>query len=230
MGTESAMKLEGRVVLITGGRGGLGRAVVPLFVQAGAQVVLADRHGDAEPTPGTISVRADVTDEGEVRRMVDEALRRAGRMDVLVNLVGGFATGRLAETDLATWQRMATVNLTPAFLLSRAVLPSMLERRAGRILHVAARAAVEPFPGAAAYIVAKAGLVALIRTLALELAGSGVTVNGVLPGTMDTPANRRSMPGADPGRWVTPEAVAQALRFLASDEAGSINGALLPVG
>ncbi|HZT83137.1 MAG TPA: SDR family NAD(P)-dependent oxidoreductase [Gemmataceae bacterium] len=221
---------RGRVVVIAGGRGGLGQAVVPLFVQAGAQVVLVDRQGAAAPPEGVLSVQADVTEEGGVRRMVEEAHRRTGRVDVLVNLVGGFATGRLIETDLATWQRMATVNLSTAFLLSKAVLPSMLERRAGRILHVAARAAVEPFPGAAAYIVAKAGLVAMVRTLALELAGSGVTVNGVLPGTMDTPANRESMPRADPAKWVKPDAVAEALLFLASDAAGSINGALIPVG
>jgi NAD(P)-dependent dehydrogenase (short-subunit alcohol dehydrogenase family) len=110
------------------------------------------------------------------------------------------------------------------------VLPSMLERRQGRIVHVAARAALEPFPGAAAYIVSKAGLVALIRTLSKELNGSGVTVNGVLPSTIDTPVNRKAMPEADLSKWARPESIARTLAFLASDDANQINGALIPIG
>ncbi|RPH77234.1 MAG: SDR family oxidoreductase, partial [Nitrospiraceae bacterium] len=101
-------------------------------------------------------------------------IRTAGRIDVLVNLVGGFAMGRVVDTEVSLWQRMLTMNLTAAFLLSKTVLPHMVGRGTGRILHVAAWAAVEPFPGATAYIVAKAGLLALIRVLALELRGSGV--------------------------------------------------------
>ena len=106
----------------------------------------------------------------------------------------------------------------------------MLQRGQGRIVHVAARAALEPFPGAAAYIVSKAGLIGLIRTLSAEVEGSGVTVNAVLPTTIDTPANREAMPAADPSKWARPESIAQALTFLASDTAGQINGALIPVG
>ena len=125
---------------------------------------------------------------------------------------------------------MMGMNLTSAFLLSQAVLPSMLQRRQGRIVHVAAQAALKPFPGAAAYIVSKAGLVGLIRTLSSELDGSGVTVNAVLPSTIDTPANRKAMPAADPSKWARPESIAEALKFLASDAASQINGALLPIG
>ena len=172
----------------------------------------------------------DVTDEADSRRIVTDVIQKAGRLDVLINLVGGFAEGRVQDTDATVWQRMLTMNLTSGFLLSRAVLPAMTQQRAGRILHIAAKAAIEPFPGAAAYIVAKSGLVALIRTLALELTGSGVTVNGVLPSTIDTPSNRKSMPDADPSKWVKPESIANLLLFLASDEASQINGALIPVG
>jgi NAD(P)-dependent dehydrogenase (short-subunit alcohol dehydrogenase family) len=157
-------------------------------------------------------------------------IRKEGRVDALVNLVGGFAMGRAVETDVSLWHRMLTMNLTAAFFLSKAVLPHMVERGSGRLVHVAARAAVEPFPGAAAYVVSKAGLAAFIRALAAELAGSGVTVNGVLPTTIDTPANRTSMPDADPSKWVKPESIAQLIGFLASDDAGQINGALIPVG
>lgn len=224
------MPVKDNVVLIVGGSGALGQTVTPAFAQTGARVITADRNPpSAQMTVGK-AMTADVTDETAVRRLVDDVIRTAGRIDVLVNLVGGFAMGRVVDTDVSLWQRMLTMNLTAAFLLSRAVLPHMHERRMGRIVHVAARAALEPFPGAAAYIVSKSGLVALIRALSTELVGSGVTVNGVLPTTIDTPTNRRSMPDADPSKWARPESIAQTLIFLASEEASQINGALIPVG
>ncbi len=139
-------------------------------------------------------MKADVTNEADVQRLVNDVIRKAVRIDALINLVGGFTVGRLEETDAALWQRMLTMNVTAAFLLSKAVLPHMVERGTGRIVHVAAWAAIEPFPGAAAYLVSKSSLLALIKVLALELSGSGVTVNGVLPNTIDTPANRAIMP------------------------------------
>jgi NAD(P)-dependent dehydrogenase (short-subunit alcohol dehydrogenase family) len=224
------MKLDGNVVLIAGGSGGLGQTVVPAFVRAGARVITVDRHPPASQAEGQTAMKADVSDEADVQRLVKDVMQQTGRIDALINLVGGFALGRVVETEVALWQRMLAMNLTAAFLLSRAVLPPMLERRAGRIVHVAARAALEPFPGAAAYVVSKSGLVALIRTLALETAGTGVTVNGVLPTTIDTPANRKNMPDADPSQWVRPESIAQLLIFLASAEAEQVNGALIPLG
>ena len=224
------MGVDGKVVLIAGGSGALGQTVVPAFSMAGAQVITVDRNPPSVQVGGCAAMKADVTDEADVQRLVDDVIRTRGRIDALINLVGGFAMGRVVETDASLWHRMLTINLTAAFLLSKAVLPHMLERRTGRIVHVAARAALEPFPGAAAYIVSKSGLVVLIRTLSLELAGSGVTVNGVLPTTIDTPANRSSMPDVDPSKWVRPESIAQTLIFLASKEASQINGALIPIG
>lgn len=224
------MRLDGKVVVMAGGGGALGQSVVPAFSRAGARVILVERQPPSGLMQVQLAVKADVTDENDVRRAVAGVIEREGRIDGLVNLVGGFAMGRVVETDASVWQRMLALNLTAAFFVSKAVLPHMLERQAGRIVHVAARAAVEPFPGAAAYITAKAGLVALIRTLALELAGSGVTINGVLPSTIDTPANRTSMPDANPSKWAKPESIAHLLIFLASEEAGQLNGALIPVG
>lgn len=224
------MLLKDKVVLIAGGSGALGQTVTPACVEAGAQVITADRNPSSVRIAGETAMKADVTDELDVGRLVNEVIRTHGRLDVLINLVGGFAMGRVKDTDAALWQRMLTMNVTAAFLLSKAVLPHMAGRETGRILHVAAWAAVEPFPGAAAYIVAKSSLVALIRVLALELKGSGVTVNGVLPTTIDTPANRTNMPEVDPSTWTKPESIAKTLLFLASDEAGQINGATVPVG
>ena len=138
------MELKGKVVLITGGAGALGQTVVPAFVSTGASVIL----GDLNPVqrPGVTVLKADFTDQAQVRSLVDEVIRTSGRIDALINLVGGFAAGRVVETDVSLWQRMLTMNLTSAFLLSQAVLPSMLQRGQGRIVHVAARAALEPFP------------------------------------------------------------------------------------
>ncbi|MCI1277999.1 MAG: SDR family oxidoreductase [Nitrospira sp.] len=224
------MLLKEKVVLIAGGSGALGHTVTPACVKAGAQVLTVDHNPPASQSTDWRVLKADVTDEADVQRLVSEVIRTHGRIDILINLVGGFAMGRVEDTDAALWQRMLTLNVTAAFLLSKTVLPHMVERGAGRILHVAAWAAVEPFPGAAAYIVAKSSLLALIRVLALELKGSGVTVNGVLPTTIDTPANRASMPEVDPSTWTKPESIANTLLFLASEEASQINGAAIPVG
>ena len=224
------MRLEGKVVLIAGGTGALGQTVTPLFTKAGATVVLLSTAAPPKQAGLPLTLPADVTDEDSVRRAVTQAIGQVGRIDCLVNMVGGFAPGRVAETEAALWQKMLSLNLTAAFLLSKTVAPHMLTRGSGRILHVAARAALEPFPGAAAYVVAKSGLVALIGVLALELAGSGVTANGVLPTTIDTPANRKSMPEVDTSKWVKPESIARLLIFLASEEAGQLTGALIPVG
>lgn len=224
------MRIDGRVVLIAGAAGGLGHVVTPAFRRAGATVVTVGRAMPAEVGEGQPAFAADVTDEQDVRRVVTEVIGQTGRIDGLVNLVGAFAPGRVVETEVALWQSMLALNLTAAFLLSRAVVPSMARQGSGRIIHVAARAALEPFPGAAAYIVAKSGLLGLIRALALELAGTGVTINGVLPGTMDTPANRRSMPNADPATWVQPDTVAHLLLFLVSQTTADLNGALIPLG
>ena len=224
------MQLNGKVVLIAGGSGALGQTVAPAFTRAGARVITVDRHAPPAQIASGSAMNADVADEADVQRLVNDVIRETGRIDALVNLVGGFATGRVEETDTALWHRMLTMNVTAAFLLSKAVLPHMVARGTGRIMHVAAWAAVEPFPGAAAYIVSKTSLLALIKVLALELSGSGVTVNGVLPNTIDTPANRASMPQTDPSTWTRPESIADTLLFLASEEARQISGAAIPIG
>jgi NAD(P)-dependent dehydrogenase (short-subunit alcohol dehydrogenase family) len=224
------IRLNNKVVLITGATGGLGQSVTAEFSGAGATVVVAERQSSKRLPDGVQSFTADVTQESDVQRLVTEVKHKTGRIDGLINLVGGFAMGRLTETHPSDWSKMLTLNLTAAFLLSRAVVPSMIEQGSGRVIHIGARAAIDPFPGAAAYLVSKSGLVAMIKVLALELAGSGVNINSVLPTIIDTPVNRQNMPDADYNKWVKPESIAQLLLFLASDEASAINGALIPIG
>lgn len=224
------MRLDGKIIVITGAMGALGQTVTSVFSTSGATLVVVGRQVPKELPGEILGLTADVTDAVDTQHLMETVIQKAGRIDCLINLVGGFAMGWVTETDRSLWDKMLTINLTSAFLLSRAVVPHMLKQRGGRIIHIAARAALDPFPGAAAYLVAKSALLSLIRILALELAGSGVSVNAVLPTTIDTPANRQSMPTADPSKWVKPESIAQLLVFLASDHANTINGALIPIG
>lgn len=222
--------MNNQVVILTGATGGLGRTVTERLLSAGARV-FAPYTREAPATADRLQgVQADLsTDEG-AKRAVEKALAWGGRIDALVNLVGGYAGGPLVhETDDAAWNRMLDLNLGCAFLLSRAVLPHLLAQHSGRIVHIGSRAAAEPFPGAAGYIVSKAAVVALTRAIATEVAGSGITANVILPGTIDTPANRAASPGADFSKWVRPSALADTILFLLSDSAREINGAAIPV-
>jgi NAD(P)-dependent dehydrogenase (short-subunit alcohol dehydrogenase family) len=231
--------MHGRVMLVTGGTGALGTAVARGGLDAGATVVVAARDVQrhealvaavpAAARPRLDAVPADATDGASVRALVDAVLARHGRLDVLVNAVGGFAAGDLLGTDEAAWDRMLSLNLRSAYLACRAALPPMLAAGRGRIVNVASRSVVPPAGGFIAYTVAKAGVIALTQALAQEVRAHGVTVNAVLPSTLDTEANRRAMPSADRARWVRPESVAAAILFLASDAAAEVTGTLLAV-
>lgn len=231
--------MHGQVVLVTGGTGALGAAVALGALDAGATVVVTyrdarDRDALARLVPDAArerldGVAANVTDPDGVRRLVAEVTARHGRLDALVNTVGGFAGGDLLATDERAWDAMLSLNLRTAYLCCRAVLPGMLAAGRGRIVNVASRSVVPPAGGFVAYTVAKAGVIALTQAVAQEVRGRGVTVNAVLPSTMDTEANRRAMPTADRRGWVPPESVARAILFLASDAAADVTGTLLAV-
>jgi len=157
-------------------------------------------------------------------------MTRFGRLDVLVHTVGGFAGGRsIAETDDATFQRMLDLNLNSVFHILRASIPVLRQTGNGRLIAIGSRAALEPGAGVGAYSASKAAMVSLIRTAALENKDAGLTANVILPGTMDTPANREAMPNADVSKWVRPAAVASLITWLASDAGRDISGAVIPV-
>jgi NAD(P)-dependent dehydrogenase (short-subunit alcohol dehydrogenase family) len=212
-------------ILITGASGGLGPAVVEQFLAGGHTVAGVARQWRS-PDSRYQQIAADLSSGDGYRQMAAEA----GDVDVLIHVMGGFAGGKpVADTSEETWDQMMNLNLRSAFLVFRSVLPRMLERRRGRIIAVGSKVGAEPVGGLSAYGVSKAGLAYLVRTLALELKGTGVTANLVLPATIDTAANRAAMPGADPSRWVKPESIASVISWLASDAARDVSGAAIPV-
>ncbi|MDQ3784612.1 MAG: SDR family oxidoreductase [Actinomycetota bacterium] len=224
-----------RTVLITGGTGPLGKAVTRRFVEDGHRVAVTRRtaeemEGLSDLTGRLTLVEADVTDKASVQAAVDNVSARLGSIEVLTHLVGGWKGGEpVEEHSLETWDRMLELNLRSAFLCCRAVLPAMQEGGWGRIVLVSARAARSGRSGQAGYAVAKAGVAVLAETIAEENRGSDVTANVVAPSTIDTPANRDSIPRADPKVWVPPADLAASVAFLASEEAGQLRGAWLPV-
>lgn len=224
--------MENQVVLITGANGGLGTFVTAAFLEAGAQVVGTSRQidGRAFPHPRFDAIPADLTRPHDAAHLVTDALDKFGKIDALIHTTGGFAGGApIHETEDATWDSMLDLNLRAAIHILRAVLPAMRKRERGRIVAIGSRAGLEPSANIAAYSATKAALVSLIKTAALENRKLGITANVILPGTIDTDANRRSDPKADRSKWVSPQKLAALALFLASDDAADINGAAIPV-
>ena len=182
-------ELKGQTVLITGAKGGLGTYVTRAFLDAGAQVVGSSRViQDADfANPNFAAIPADLTNAGAARQLAAGMIARFQKIDVLVHVMGGFAGGQpIHETDDATWDNMMNVNLRSAFHTLRAVIPVMRKAGRGRIIAIGSRAAVEPSANISAYNVSKAGLVALVKTAALENKEMGITANLILPGTINT--------------------------------------------
>jgi len=227
------------VTLVAGGTGGLGRAVSQAFLAAGATVAVTYRKraefDELHRLVGADAARlsgheSDVTDDASARALVESVVRQQGRLDALVNTVGGYGGGqKLWEIDRSLLERMLTLNLYSGFALTRAAVPVMLKQRHGSIVNVAAKAAFTHPAGAAAYAASKAAALALIGSLAAEVAGSGVRVNSIVPSIFDTEANRRDMPHADFSKWPKPQDLARVVLFLCSDAAKSIHGAAIPV-
>lgn len=224
--------MNGKVVLVTGANGGLGVAVTQRFLAAGATVVGASRKIAAAefPSPNFVALPVDFTQPQAVQTAIDSVAAKFGRLDALIHILGGFAGGTpIAETDDVTWRQMLDVNLNAAFYAFRAAIPHLRKTGAGRIVAVGSFAAAEPRANLGAYVVSKTALVMLVRTVAIENARYGLTANVVLPGTMDTPGNRKAMPSADFSKWLKTADVTEAILFLASDQASQITGAAIPI-
>jgi NAD(P)-dependent dehydrogenase (short-subunit alcohol dehydrogenase family) len=235
MSEGSTFDFRHRTVLVTGAAGSLGRAVAGAFHRAGAGLVLLDRNEEglaslAAEFDGAGTYVVDITDPAAVGEVLGRVLTEVGRIDVLANIAGGFAMGRkLQDTDDDTWDLMFNLNLRSVFNTCRAVVPHMLAGGFGRIINVSARAAREGKGTMGPYCASKAGVITLTESLARENWHTPVNVNCILPGTIDTPPNRASMPDADFSRWVAPAALADVVLFLAAEESRAVNGAAIPV-
>ena len=226
------MPMKGKIVLVTGANGGLGRDVTQAMLDAGATVVGTSRKIESSEFKGDAftALPGELSSPAGAQAVVNFVVSKFGRLDVLAHTVGGFAGGpSIAETDDATFQRMMDVNLNCTFYLLRVAIPVMRKTRGGRIVAIGSRAAVDPGAGVGAYSASKAAMVSLLRTVALENKDAGLTANVILPGTMDTPANRKAMPNADVSKWVQPANVADLMLWLAGEAGKDVNGAVLPV-
>ena len=230
------MDFSGKVVVVTGAFGVLGAAVARAFAARGARLALLDialhppealaaELGDQHLMIGGV----DLGELESSRRAMAAAAMRFGGIDVLVNVAGGFQWQTLLEGDVETWDQLYRMNLRTAVVACKVALPALIERGRGAIVNVGAGAAARASAGMGAYTASKAGVQRLTESLADELKEHGIRVNAVLPSIIDTPRNRTDMPNADHSRWVRPEALAEAVMFLASDAASAVTGAALPV-
>jgi NAD(P)-dependent dehydrogenase (short-subunit alcohol dehydrogenase family) len=232
MPEANSYALRDRVVLVTGATGALGAAIVQAFAASGARVIgTTRRSAPAVENPAQVSYEVtNVDHEATVEALTAKIVRQHGKLDVVVNTVGGFAAGQaVTELSLETWEQMLNLNARTAFLVSKYAGRLMAERHSGRIINISSRSAFSGRKNAAAYAVSKRAVITLTEAQAEELRGVGVTVNAIAPSIIDTPANRAGMPSADTTRWPTPEQIARVVLFLASDDAALISGAVIPV-
>ena len=230
-------EFAGRVVVVTGAFGALGSVVAQTFATRGARVALLGRSTKASPPSlpsgeSLVLSGVDLTNVQQVENAMAQVRGELGRLDVLVNVAGGFRWEKVEGGSVETWNLMYQMNLQSAVVATRAGLPHLLAAAPGsRIINIGAGAAARSAAaGMGAYTASKAGLLKFTESLADEVKSRGVTVNIVLPGTIDTASNRADMPDADTTAWVTPAAIAEVVAFLASDAAAAINGAAIPVG
>jgi NAD(P)-dependent dehydrogenase (short-subunit alcohol dehydrogenase family) len=231
--------MEQPVIMITGAGGNLGRAVVEKLSSKGARLACIERN------PGALAVliaslspdvevlaldRVDLADMVSCKDAVRKVQDRFGRIDALVNTVGGFKMGPVTEAGIDQWDALMTMNARTAYAISAAVLPGMQERKHGRIVHIAASPGLKAGGRQAAYAASKAAVIRLTEAIAAENRSYRITANCILPGTIDTPQNREAMPDADTANWVPAGAIARLIAFLVSNEASAVTGAAIQAG
>jgi NAD(P)-dependent dehydrogenase (short-subunit alcohol dehydrogenase family) len=222
--------MDGKVIVVTGASGALGGVIAEMALARGARVGSIDRADvQLATTRSRIGLGGvDLSDAAQAKTAIDSVVSHFGKLDALINVAGGFAFEAIAEGETQTWQRLYAFNVLTALNTSRAAVPYLAASPAGRIVNVGAMAALQSGAGMGPYAASKAGVHRLTEALASEWK-SKITVNAVLPSTIDTPANRASMPNADFEKWVKPQELAEVILFLASDAASAVTGALVPV-
>jgi NAD(P)-dependent dehydrogenase (short-subunit alcohol dehydrogenase family) len=224
------MMMQGKVLIVTGALGALGKVVAEAAQSRGARIAGIDHAPSQMPaTPESIEIGGvDLSDAAQAKTAVEAAAKHFGRLDGLINIAGGFAFEAVGDGDIKTWQRMYALNVLTTLNASRAALPHLAASKTGRIVNIGAMGALQAGSGMGPYAASKAGVHRLTEALASEWKGK-VTVNAVLPSTIDTQANRADMPKADFSKWVTPQELAEVILFLVSDAASGVTGALIPV-
>jgi NAD(P)-dependent dehydrogenase (short-subunit alcohol dehydrogenase family) len=224
--------MQDKVVFITGANGGLGSSVTRAFLKQGARVIGASLRIKAAdfPQPNFEAMTIDFDKLDEIKSGVARIVERNGRLDVLVHVLGGFAAGpSIAETTGEMWEQMQNINLNAAFHVFRECIPHLRKSSSGRLIAIGSLTAAQPQANLGAYVTFKAALAMLVQTVALENADAGLTANVVLPGTMDTPANRKSMPDADFSKWAKTDDVADLVLSLADEQARHLTGLAVPI-
>ncbi|MGM4891721.1 3-oxoacyl-ACP reductase FabG [Tardiphaga sp. 839_C3_N1_4] len=222
--------MNGKIVVITGASGALGQVVLERAVASGAIIAAID-HSAKTPasTPDRLQIGGvDLSDATQADAAIAAVVKQFSKIDVLINIAGAFAFENISDGNNKSWETMHRLNLLTALNASRAAIPHLKASKAGRIINIGAMGAIQAGAGMGPYSASKAGVHRLTESLAAELKGK-ITVNAVLPSTIDTAANRRDMPNADFSKWVTPDELASVILFLASDAASAVTGALLPV-
>jgi NAD(P)-dependent dehydrogenase (short-subunit alcohol dehydrogenase family) len=222
------MSLEGKNCIVTGGAGALGATVVKTLTAAGATVMALDHAAIPAGQRGIGGV--DLSDPAKAVAAIDKAAAEMGGLYAIVNIAGGFRWETLADGKVDTWDFLYNINLKTAVCACKAALPHLLKNKAGRIVNIGAGAAAKPAAaGMGAYTASKAGVAKLTESLAEETKMQGITVNAILPSTIDTAANRKDMPDADFSKWVKAEEIGDLIAFLLSEKASAIRGASIPI-
>jgi NAD(P)-dependent dehydrogenase (short-subunit alcohol dehydrogenase family) len=224
--------MKDKVVFITGANGGLGTSVTKAFLQRGARVIGGSLRISAAdfPQPNFEALAMDFNKLDEIKRGVANIVESYGRLDVVAHLLGGFAGGlSLTETTDAMWEQMQNINLAAAFHVFRECIPHLRKSKAGRLIAVGSLTAAQPHANLGAYVTFKAALAMLVQTVAVENADVGLTANVILPGTMDTPANRKAMPDADFSKWAKTDDVAELVLSLADEQTRHLTGLAIPI-
>ena len=231
--------LSGKVVLITGGTGALGRDVSLEFLKAKALAaityVIDEEVNQVESKLGelmknVILLKVDLTDSMQVQKLVADVLRKYSRIDILANITGGYIGGKtVTELEEKDWNFMMNLNLKTAFLISKYVIPEMVKQGSGKVIHVAARPGLKGSGRDSAYVASKSGVIRLVESLSEEVKNKGINVNCIMPSIIYTEANRKAMPDADFTKWVKTSDIAKVILFLASDDSKPIHGAAIPV-
>jgi len=222
--------MNGKVIVITGALGALGAVVAETAAARGARVAGID-HAPSQKEATTDMIElggVDLSDAAAAKKAIDAVAAHLGKIDALINIAGGFTFETIGDGDIKSWQRMYALNVLTALNTSRAAIPHLQASSAGRIVNIGAMGALQAGSGMGPYAASKAGVHRLTEALAAEQKGK-ITVNAVLPSTIDTSANRASMPKADFSKWVRPQELADVILFLVGDAASAITGALIPV-